>query len=65
VPKLEVEPFRDSRVRRALHMAVNLDEVIKVNPKGTGTALPIPSSPPRYGSGAIPIASSPGGPAAL
>ena len=59
VPKLEVEPFRDVRVRRALHMAVNLDEVIKVNPMGYGHGAANPIVPAALREWAIPIGQLP------
>src|SRR6185503_6563485 len=59
VPKLEVEPFRDIRVRRALHMAVNLDEVIKVNPMGYGHGAANPIVPAALREWAIPIGQLP------
>ena len=59
VPKLEVEPFRDLRVRRALHMAVNLDEVIKVNPMGYGHGAANPLVPAALREWAIPIGQLP------
>lgn len=55
VPKLEVEPFKDVRVRRALHMAVNLNEVIKVNPMGYGFGSANPLVPAALTEWAIPI----------
>jgi peptide/nickel transport system substrate-binding protein len=55
VPKLEVEPFKDVRVRRALHMAVNLNEVIKVNPMGYGFGAANPLVPAALTEWAIPI----------
>src|SRR4029453_14729805 len=55
IPKLEVEPFRDVRVRRALHMAVNLNEVIKVNPLGYGHGAANPLVPAALTEWAIPI----------
>ena len=55
VPKLEAEPLRDVRVRRALHMAVNLTEVIKVNPMGYGHGSANPLVPAALTEWAIPI----------
>ena len=66
VPKLEVEPLRDVRVRRALHMAVNLNEVIKVNPMGYGHGSANPLVPAALTEWAIPIGQlTPEGRAAL
>ncbi len=55
IPKLEAEPLRDVRVRRALHMAVNLTEVIKVNPMGYGHGSANPLVPAALTEWAIPI----------
>ncbi len=55
VPKLDVAPFGDVRVRRALHMAVNGTEVIAVNPFGHGHGAPNPIVPAALREWAIPI----------
>jgi peptide/nickel transport system substrate-binding protein len=55
VPKLEMAPFSDVRVRRALHMAVNGTEVIAVNPFGHGHGAPNPIVPAALREWAIPI----------
>jgi peptide/nickel transport system substrate-binding protein len=54
-PKLDVAPFGDVRVRRALHMAVNGTEVIAVNPFGHGHGSPNPIVPAALREWAIPI----------
>ena len=54
-PKLEVAPFGDVRVRRALHMAVNGTEVIAVNPFGHGHGASNPIVPAALREWAIPI----------
>ena len=54
-PKLEVAPFGDVRVRRALHMAVNGTEVIAVNPFGHGHGAANPIVPAALREWAIPI----------
>jgi peptide/nickel transport system substrate-binding protein len=56
VPKLEVEPFNDVRVRRALHTAVNLKAVLEVNPMAAGQGAPNPIVPAALRDWAIPIA---------
>jgi peptide/nickel transport system substrate-binding protein len=55
VPRLEVEPFRDVRVRRALHMAVDQKQVIETNPLGLGHGLPNPAVPAALREWSIPI----------
>jgi peptide/nickel transport system substrate-binding protein len=55
VPKLDVAPFGDLRVRRALHMAVNGSEVIAVNPFGHGHGEANPAVPAALREWAIPI----------
>jgi peptide/nickel transport system substrate-binding protein len=55
VPNLDVEPFRDVRVRRALHMAVNHKDVIQVNPFGFGQGTPNPIVPAALREWTIPI----------
>ena len=55
VPNLDVEPLRDVRVRRALHMAVNLRDVIQVNPMGYGHGAPNPIVPAALREWSIPI----------
>jgi peptide/nickel transport system substrate-binding protein len=56
VPKLEVEPFGDVRVRRALHTAVNLKAVLEVNPMAAGHGAPNPIVPAALREWSIPIA---------
>ena len=55
VPNLEVEPFKDVRVRRAFHMAVNGKDVIQVNPFGYGHGSPNPLVPSALREWSIPI----------
>jgi peptide/nickel transport system substrate-binding protein len=55
VPKLEEEPFRDVRVRRALHMAVDQKQVIETNPFGLGHGSPNPAVPAALREWSIPI----------
>jgi peptide/nickel transport system substrate-binding protein len=55
VPKLEEEPFRDVRVRRALHMAVDQKQIIESNPFGLGHGSPNPAVPAALREWAIPI----------
>ena len=55
IPKIDVEPFRDVRVRRALHMAVDLKQVIEVNPMGYGHGAPNPIVPAALRDWAIPM----------
>ena len=54
-PRLDVPPFSDVRVRRALHMAVNGAEVIAVNPFGHGQGASNPIVPAALREWAIPI----------
>jgi len=54
-PNLDAEPFRDVRVRRAFHMAVNLKDVIEVNPIGYGHGSPNPLVPAALREWTIPI----------
>jgi peptide/nickel transport system substrate-binding protein len=55
VPNLDADPVRDIRVRRALHMAVNLKDVIQVNPFGYGHGAPNPIVPAALREWSIPI----------
>jgi peptide/nickel transport system substrate-binding protein len=55
VPNLDAEPFRDVRVRRAFHMAVNLKDVIQVNPTGYGHGSANTVVPAALQEWAIPI----------
>ena len=55
VPNLDAEPFRDVRVRRAFHMAVNLKDVIQVNPIGYGHGSANTVVPAALREWAIPI----------
>ena len=55
VPNLDAEPVRDIRVRRALHMAVNLKDVIQVNPFGQGHGAPNPIVPAALREWSIPL----------
>ena len=55
VPRLEDEPMRDVRVRRALHMAVDGKQVIETNPFGFGHGSPNPAVPAALRDWAIPI----------
>jgi peptide/nickel transport system substrate-binding protein len=54
-PNLDAEPFKDVRVRRAFHMAVNLKDVIQVNPFGYGQGTPNTIVPAALRDWAIPI----------
>src|SRR5262245_36288439 len=55
VPKLEEEPLRDVRVRRALYMAVDQKQVIETNPMGYGHGSPNPAVPAALREWSIPI----------
>src|SRR5262249_48692276 len=55
LPNLDVEPLKDVRVRRALHMAVNAKDVIQVNPFGYGHGAPNPLVPSALRDWSIPI----------
>jgi peptide/nickel transport system substrate-binding protein len=55
VPNLEADPFKDIRVRRAFHMAVNGKDVIQVNPFGYGHGSPNPLVPAALKDWSIPI----------
>lgn len=55
IPKLEVEPFRDVRVRRALSMAVSGKEILEINPFGLGQGAPNPAIPAALREWSIPI----------
>ena len=54
-PNLDAEPFKDIRVRRAFHMAVNQKDVIQVNPFGYGQGTPNTIVPSAFRDWAIPI----------
>jgi peptide/nickel transport system substrate-binding protein len=55
VPRLEEEPLRDLRVRRALHLAVDGKRVIETNPMGFGHGSPNPAVPAALREWSIPI----------
>ncbi len=55
IPRLEDEPLRDVRVRRALYMAVNGKQVIETNPFGFGHGSPNPAVPAALRDWSIPI----------
>jgi peptide/nickel transport system substrate-binding protein len=55
VPNLDADPFKDIRVRRAFHMAVNGKDVIQVNPFGYGHGSPNPLVPAALRDWSIPI----------
>src|SRR5262249_327327 len=55
VPNLDVEPFKDIRVRRAFHMAGNGKDAIQVNPLGYGHGSPNPLVPSALKDWSIPI----------
>ena len=55
VPNLDADPFKDIRVRRAFHMAVNGKDVIQVNPMGYGHGSPNPLVPAALKDWSIPI----------
>jgi peptide/nickel transport system substrate-binding protein len=55
VPKLEEEPFRDLRVRRALYMAVDQKQVIETNPFGFGHGAANPAVPAAMREWSIPL----------
>src|SRR5262249_57099576 len=53
--KLDQEPFKDLRVRRALFMASNLKEILDVNPIALGQGKPNPAVPAALVEWSIPI----------
>jgi len=55
VPRLEEEPLRDLRVRRALYLAVDGKQVIETNPFGFGHGSPNPAVPAAIREWSIPI----------
>ncbi len=55
IPRLEDEPLRDVRVRRALYMAVDGKQVIETNPFGFGHGSPNPAVPAALRDWSIPI----------
>jgi len=55
IPKLDEEPLRDVRVRRALYMAVDGKQVIEANPFGFGHGSPNPAVPAALRDWSIPI----------
>jgi peptide/nickel transport system substrate-binding protein len=55
VPRLEEEPLRDLRVRRALYLAVDGKQVIEANPMGLGHGSPNPAVPAAIREWSIPI----------
>jgi peptide/nickel transport system substrate-binding protein len=55
IPRLDEEPLRDVRVRRALHMAVDQKQVIETNPMGLGHGAPNPAVPAALREWSIPI----------
>ena len=61
VPNLDADPFKDIRVRRAFHMAVNGKDVIQVNPFGYGHGSPNPLVPAALKDWSIPIDQLPAG----
>jgi peptide/nickel transport system substrate-binding protein len=55
IPRLEDEPMRDVRVRRALHMAVDARQVIEANPFGFGHGAQNTAVPAAIRDWAIPL----------
>jgi len=55
IPRLEDEPLKDVRVRRALYMAVDGKQVIETNPMGFGHGAPNPAVPAAMRDWSIPI----------
>src|SRR5262245_21661646 len=55
--KLDQEPFRDLRVRRAVARATNLKEILDVSPIGLGQGAPATAVPPALVDWAIPVRS--------
>ena len=53
--KLDQEPFKDVRVRRALAMATNLPEMLGSSPLALGQGVPTPAIPPALTEWSIPI----------
>ena len=53
--KLDQEPFRDVRVRRAVAMAANLKEILDANPLAQGQGSPNPAVPAALVEWSIPI----------
>jgi peptide/nickel transport system substrate-binding protein len=53
--KLDQEPFRDVRVRRAVARATNLKEILDVSPIALGQGAPATTVPPALIDWAIPI----------
>ena len=59
VPKVDIDPFKDVRVRRALHMAVNQQAIIEINPFGLGQGAPNPAVPAALREWTIPMSELP------
>ncbi len=57
--KLEQEPFKDLRVRRALSMARNWQEILDTNAWSQGHGVPNPAIPAAFKDWSIPIAELP------
>src|SRR5258708_17510524 len=55
IPRLEDEPLRDVRVRRALYMAVDGKQVIETNPFGFGHGSANPAVPAALRDWTIPL----------
>jgi peptide/nickel transport system substrate-binding protein len=53
--KLDQEPFRDVRVRRAMALATNLQDILDASPLALGQGVPTPAVPPALAEWAIPI----------
>ena len=53
--KLDREPFRDVRVRRAVALATNLQDILDASPLALGQGVPTPAVPPALAEWAIPI----------
>ena len=53
--KLDQEPFRDVRVRRAVALSTNLKEVLAVSPLALGQGVPVTAVPAALTEWAIPI----------
>ena len=53
--KLDQEPFKDVRVRRALSLATSLKDILDASPLAQGQGVPTPAVPPALVDWAIPI----------
>src|SRR5262249_45823254 len=54
--KLDQEPFKDVRVRRAMHRCLNWREILETNAFSQGHGVPNPAVPAAALEGAVPLA---------